>query len=118
MGLKLPGIVVIGAALAAPIAFVQGAAQAADAFATAERIIKQHRLLTPQQQKCSKLVRREDSNKRVAKIGVYEQHDETCGGDPDVEHRLFDLEIDMRSGTAKWDNNVDMEMRPVPGRRR
>ncbi|AXK82566.1 hypothetical protein DW352_19800 [Pseudolabrys taiwanensis] len=118
MGLKLPGIVVIGAALAAPIAFVQGAAQAADAFATAERIIKQHRLLTPQQQKCSKLVLREDSNKRIAKVGIYERHDATCGGDPDAEHRLFDMEINMRSGAATWDNNVDMEMRPVPARRR
>lgn len=89
-----------------------------DAFKRADKLIKEHRLLTPQQEKCSKLILRDDTDKRIAKIGVYEVHDATCGGDPDAEHRLFDLEINMRSGAAKWDNNPDMEMRPVPGRRR
>lgn len=90
---------------------------AQDAFNRAEKIIKERRLLTPMAEKCSKLVLREDSNKRITKVGVYEVHDATCGGDPDAEHRLFDLEINMRSGAAKWDNNLDMEMRPVPKRR-
>ena len=88
-----------------------------DAFKRADKVIKEHRLLTPQQEKCSKLILRDETDKRTAKIGVYEVHDATCGGDPDAEHRLFDLEINMRSGAAKWDNNPDMEMRPVPGRR-
>ncbi|MCK9913649.1 hypothetical protein MXD81_31155 [Microbacteriaceae bacterium K1510] len=87
-----------------------------DAFNRADRIIKEHRLLTPQQEKCSKLILRDDTTKRIAKFGVYEVHDATCGGDPDAEHRLFDLEINMRSGAAKWDNNTDMEMQPVPRR--
>lgn len=93
-------------------------ALAADAFTRAEKIIKDHALLTPKAERCSKLVLRDDNSKRIAKIGVYEQHNAACGGDPDVEHRLFDLEIDMKTGVAKWDNNPDMEMRPVPKRRR
>jgi hypothetical protein len=91
--------------------------QAKAAFDRAEWIIKQHRLLTLKAQRCAKLVLRDDGNARTAKVGVYEVHDRKCGGDPDVEHRLFDLEIDMKTGAAKWDNNFpDMEMRPVPKR--
>ena len=40
-----------------------------------------------------------------------------CGGDPEIMHRLFDLEIDRKTGAAHWDYNFpDMEMRPVPAR--
>ena len=61
--------------------------------------------------------RDDESNARTVKVGVYEVHDKACGGDPDVMHRLFDLEIDLTTGAAKWDNNFpDMEMRPVPQR--
>lgn len=85
----------------------------------AAKIIKQHRLLTAKQQRCMSLVYREDSDAKAAKVGVYEVHDKECGGDPDVSHRLFDLEIDIETGAAKWDNSVpDMEMRPVPRRAR
>jgi hypothetical protein len=56
---------------------------------------------------------------RVAKVGVYERHDAKCGGDPEITHRLFDLEIDRKTGAAKWDNNFpDMEMRPIPNRKK
>ncbi len=103
--------------LLAASALAQTEDQAKAAFARAERIITQHHLLTPQAQRCSKLVLREDSNARTARVGVYEVHDKRCGGDPAVEHRLFDLEIDLKTGAAKWDNNFpDMEMRPVPQR--
>jgi len=85
----------------------------------AEKIIKEHRLLTAKQQRCMSLVYRDDSDAKTGKVGVYEVHDKECGGDPDVSHRLFDLEIDLKSGAAKWDNNFpDMEMRPVPQRAR
>ena len=61
----------------------------------------------------------DESNARTVKVGVYEVHDKACGGDPDVMHRLFDLEIDLKTGAAKWDNDFpDMEMRPVPQRAR
>ena len=112
-------------ALAAAFCFLPIAATAAskdlakDAFDRAERIIRQHHLLTPKAQRCSKLVLRDDSNARTAKVGVYEVHDKRCGGDPEIEHRLFDLEIDMKTGAAKWDKNFpEMEMRPVPKRAR
>ena len=83
----------------------------------ADKIIKEHRLLTEKQQRCVSFMYRDDSDAKTAKVGVYEVHDKECGGDPEIEHRLFDLGIDMKTGAAKWDNNFpDMEMRPVPKR--
>ncbi len=118
MGLRFGFVIAVCAACAAPAALAQSDRVAAAAFRRAEKIIKDHRLLTPKAERCSKLVLRDDSSNRVAKIGVYEQHNAACGGDPDVEHRLFDLEIDLKSGATKWDNNPDMEMQPVPKRGR
>ena len=95
-----------------------GAAEDA-VLARAEKIIKQHHLLTAKQQRCMSLMYRDDSDAKTGKVGVYEVHNNKCGGDPNVSHRLFDLEIDMKTGAAKWDNNYpDMEMRPVPRRAR
>jgi hypothetical protein len=93
------------------------AALAEDGADIAWRVIKTHRLLTPQQQQCFALIERDDSTKRFVKVGVYEKHDKRCGGDPEIEHRLFDLEIDAKTGAAKWDNDADGEMRPIPKRR-
>jgi len=92
-------------------------ARAEDPAALAFKIIKERRLLTPKQQMCVSLLEREDSDKKIAKFGVIEKHDKVCGGDPEVAPRLFDLEIDMKTGAAKWDNNPDGEMRPIPKRR-
>jgi hypothetical protein len=100
--------VVISVAIGTP-------AKAQDALDRAERIIKEHRLLTAKARRCSMLVMREGSNRRFGMVGIYEIHNNVCGGDPAVEHRLFDLEIDMKTGAAKWDRNFpDMEMRPIP----
>ncbi|WP_407524203.1 hypothetical protein [Methylobacterium oryzisoli] len=49
-------------------------------------------------------------------VGFSEKHDARCGGDPSVEHRLFELEVDRRTGRARRDGNDDLEMRPVPSR--
>jgi hypothetical protein len=85
----------------------------------AEKIIREHHLLTAKQQRCMSLMYREDSDARTGKVGVYEVHDKECGGDPDFSHRLFDLEIDMKTGATKWDNNLpDMDMRTIPKRAR
>jgi hypothetical protein len=92
-----------------------GPVAAEDATTLADTIIREHRLLTPKQIECMTLMERDDSTDALAKVGVYERHDETCGGDPEIAHRLFDLEIDRQTGAAQWDNNFpDMEMRPVP----
>ena len=80
----------------------------------AAKIIKEHHLLTAKQQRCMSLTYRDDSDAKTAKVGVYEVHDKECGGDPDFSHRLFDLEIDTKTGTAKWDYDSTVEMRPVP----
>jgi hypothetical protein len=90
-------------------------AGADDSFTLADKIIREHNLLTRKQIECMTLIERDDSTAEIAKVGVYERHDEKCGGDPEITHRLFDLEIDTKTGAAQWDNNFpDMEMRPVP----
>jgi hypothetical protein len=90
-------------------------ATADDSFTLADKIIREHNLLTPKQIECMTLIERDDSTAEIAKVGVFERHDERCGGDPEITHRLFDLEIDRNTGVAQWDYNFpDMEMRPVP----
>jgi len=122
VGVKLAIAITLALLCGATAAFAQqsssGAAEDA-VIKRAEKIIREHRLLTAKQQRCMSLLYRDDSDAKTGKVGVYEVHDKTCGGDPDVSHRLFDLEIDMKTGAAKWDNNFpDMEMRPVPKRAR
>jgi hypothetical protein len=82
------------------------------------RALVEHRLLSPKQMSCSYLLEREDSTDRLVKVGVYERHDARCGGDPEMTHRLFDLELSPRSQVLRWDNNPDQEMRRVPLRPR
>ncbi len=90
----------------------------ADRTASAWRALREQRLLSPKQLSCSYLLEREDSTARRVRVGVYETHDARCGGDPSVTHRLFDLELDPRTGQLRWDNNLDQEMRPVSARQR
>ena len=120
MGVKSAIVIMLAVLCGVSAASAQQSGAAEDAvLARAEKIIKEHRLLTAKQQRCMSLLYRDDSDAKTGKVGVYEVHDKKCGGDPDVSHRLFDLEIDMKTGAAKWDNNFpDMEMRPVPKRAR
>jgi len=103
--------------IAATLCLASSPALAQDGAVLAWRVIKAHRLLTPKQQNCVSLIERDDSTKRLVKVGVLEKHDKRCGGDPEVAPRMFDLEIDAKTGAAKWDNNADIEMRPIPARR-
>lgn len=91
-------------------------ARAEDGELRAFRLMRTHRLLTPEQARCVFLMRRDNSTARRLVVGVYEKHDRRCGGDPETTHRLFDLELDLRSGRARWDRNDAIEMRPVPRR--
>ena len=120
MKLAIATVLAVLCAAAAASAQQSSSGAAEDAvLGRAEKIIKEHRLLTAGQQRCMSLMYRDDSDAKTGKVGVYEVHDKECGGDPDISHRLFDLEIDMKTGAAKWDNNFpDMEMRPVPRRAR
>jgi hypothetical protein len=95
-------------------------AQAGEAARTAAawKALREHQLLSRQQHSCTYLLERDGSTDRLVKVGVYEIHDARCGGDPDVTHRLFDLELDRRSGVLRWDDNPEQEMRRVPVRRR
>ncbi|UVF22839.1 hypothetical protein HPT29_028475 (plasmid) [Microvirga terrae] len=80
----------------------------------ASRIITQHRLLSRAELACSSLVL-EEATKTVATVTVREKHGGKCGGAPETAPRRFTMEIDLKTGAARWDNNYpDMEMRPVP----
>src|SRR5918995_4370232 len=70
-------------------------------------------ILSRQELECSTLLVRKSSNARVAQIGVYELHDRRCGGDPNTAPRRFDIEIDMRTGAVRTEDNPDLEMRPA-----
>jgi hypothetical protein len=50
----------------------------------------------------------------VATVTVREKHDKRCGGAPEVAPRRFTMEINLKSGVALWDNNIEMEMKPIP----
>ncbi len=77
------------------------------------RIITQHRLLTREELACSSLVL-EEATKTTATVTIREKHGGKCGGAPETAARRFTLEIDLKTGAALWDNNDEMEMKPIP----
>ena len=77
------------------------------------RIITQHRLLSRAELACSSLVL-EEATKTVATVTVREKHGGKCGGAPETAPRRFTMEIDLKTGAAQWDNNDEMEMKPIP----
>ena len=115
---RLAAAVVISLLLLSPAATglaVASPDQSDPALREAKQIIGTHKLLTPEESRCSTLVFRGMNGKVIAQVGVLERHGDGCAGDPDTAPRRFDLEIDMKTGAAKWDRNYpDMEMRPVP----
>jgi hypothetical protein len=77
------------------------------------RIITQHRLLPRADLSCSTLVL-EEATKTAATVTVREKHGGKCGGDPQTAPRRFTMEVDLETGAAQWDDNDEMEMRPIP----
>jgi hypothetical protein len=84
----------------------------------ARQIIIEYRLLTKSELSCSILILEDVISGPVAEVVVRERHDKRCGGDPNTGPRRFTLEINMKTGVARWDYDTpDMEMVPVPSRR-
>ena len=77
------------------------------------RIITRHRLLSQAELTCSSLVL-EETTKTVATVTVREKHGGKCGGAPETAPRRFTMEIDLKTEAAQWDNNGEMEMKPIP----
>lgn len=77
------------------------------------RIITQHRLLSRAELTCSSLVL-DEVTEAAATVTVREKHGGKCGGVPETAPRRFTVGIDLKTGAAQWDNNDEMEMRPVP----
>ena len=77
------------------------------------RIITQHRLLSRAELACSTL-EPDDVTKTVATVTVREKHGGKCSGAPETAPRRFTMEIDLKTGAARWDNNDEMEMKPIP----
>ena len=101
-------IVLLCLASLAAIALEQG-----QILQRAERLIIQHRLLTRAELNCSTLAL-DESKGSVATVTVREKHDERCGGAPEVAPRRFTMEMNLKTGAALWDNNDEMEMKPIP----
>ena len=50
----------------------------------------------------------------MATVTVREKHGGKCGGAPETAPRQFTMEIDLKTGAVQWDNNDEMEMKPIP----
>jgi hypothetical protein len=85
-----------------------------DAVGKAVQVIRRHRLLSPADLACSS-VEDDGSSASQIRVNVREKHNAVCGGDPDTAPRRFTLEFDVKTGTARWDNNSEIEMRPISG---
>jgi len=92
-------------------------ARAEDGGTIAWRVIQKHRLLSPKMLNCASVAEDDDTTKTLVKATVRELHNKRCGGDPQLAPRLFSLEINRKSGAAKWDYNSPGEMQPIPKRR-
>ncbi len=79
----------------------------------ASQIITQHRLLSRAELACSTL-ELDEATKTAATVTVREKHGGKCGGAPETAPRRFTMEIDLRIGAAQWDNNDEVEMKPIP----
>jgi hypothetical protein len=79
----------------------------------AAAVVKRRRLLDAAELSCSTFVH-EGVEKGVHAVAVREKHDRRCGGDPDVAPIRFHMQIDRRRKRVLWDNNPDVEMRPLP----
>jgi hypothetical protein len=84
-----------------------------DILRKVSRIIIQHRLLSRAELACSTLDL-DDVTKTAATVTVREKHGGKCGGAPETAPRRFTMEIDLKTGAARWDNNDEMEMKPIP----
>ena len=84
-----------------------------DILRKASRIITQHRLLSRAELACSTL-ELHDVTKTAATVTVREKHGGKCGGAPEAAPRRFTMEIDLKTGSAQWDNNDEMEMKSIP----
>ena len=100
-------------ALACLAPIVAFAAEEDSIIQRAFRIITQHRLLSRAELACSTLIL-EEATKTVATVTVREKHGGKCGGAPETAPRRFTMEIDLKTGAVQWDNNDEMEMKPIP----
>jgi hypothetical protein len=76
--------------------------------------IEQHKLLTPKEMECVLLIAGGPAG-RVVTVEVRAKHNRKCGGDPNIAPLLFSIDIDLKTGAARWDGDgYDSEMRPLP----
>jgi hypothetical protein len=104
---------VVALGLLAFVSFPAFAAEEDAIMQKAFRIITQRRLLSRAELTCSSLVL-EEATKTAATVTVREKHGGKCGGAPETAPRRFTMEIDLKTGAAQWDNNDEMEMKPIP----
>src|SRR4051812_1300529 len=75
------------------------------------RIIREHHLVEKDYMQCFSLMFEDEDVSKIAKIEARESHKpypKRGNADPGTAPRLFNLEIDMKTGKAKW-NRLDAE---------
>src|SRR5215207_8731163 len=107
------GTILTSAALVCLTPLSVSAAEEDAVMQKAIRIIMQHRLLSRAELACSSLGL-DDATRTTATVTVREKHGGKCGGAPETAPRRFTMEIDLETGAAQWDNNDEMEMKPIP----
>jgi hypothetical protein len=106
------------------LAALQGAAHAQDPALTkfmireAEKIARDHHLLSADELKCSTIIYR-GLSLGAQRVSFLERHGNGCPGDADIQPlaqpRRFDIEMDFRGGNARWDGgSPDKSMQPLP----
>jgi hypothetical protein len=102
------------------LAALEGAAHAQDPALTkfmvreAEKIAREHHLLSADELKCSIVIYR-GLSLGTQRVSFLERHGNGCPGDPETRPRRFDIEMDFRGGNARWDGgSPDMSMQPLP----
>ncbi|KQP10126.1 hypothetical protein ASF28_02925 [Methylobacterium sp. Leaf99] len=123
LGLRILSLGFVGALLTANASAAPATRKEGREADTALRIIRQHRLVPKELRRCFFIMRGGHSTGHVVVFDVREQHrPPRCKGDPGTAPRMFSLEVDLRTGRARWDRmtpeDLDGGMRPIPRRAR
>lgn len=84
-------------------------------LAEAERLIRVHHLLTPEQRACARLERGTRAIREVTEVRVLRRVDARCPGDAQTPKVWFDLFIDNVSGSYQWTPEDPVDLETVPG---
>ena len=83
------------------------------AFAETERLIADRALLTPEQRRCSVLVRGRDAIREVVEVSVLKRFRPGCPAEAATGGKWFDVYLDPVSGSVQWTPDSPTEMQSL-----